>query len=220
MPTYREDVHTGHKVPLVETDDISKRAITPSKLSPEVIEMIKKGGGGGSVDFLSVPIHLQNGFVTAAQGEFSNADFEAMFGPVTSFEPTKHRFEVLLSKGSNTNILLIPASYNTETVIPGSTIHSLYAKNGDEVIQVSWLIDGNEYVNGQWAYSKSGIISTNDNQNLTTTQQRTAQKNIGLEKDVAGGVVSLDNNLKISPERIQTASIEDIRQLFRNTTNQ
>ena len=202
MPTYRKDVHTGHKVPLVETDDISKRAITPSKLSPEVIEMIKGGGGGGgSVDFLSVPIHLQNGFVTAAQGEFSNADFEAMFGPVTSFEPTKHRFEVLLSKGSNTNILLIPASYNTETVIPGSTIHSLYAKNGDEVIQVSWLIDGNEYVNGQWAYSKSGIISTNDNQNLTTTQQRTAQRNIGIDlEDILTRIEALERKIDPQPE--------------------
>jgi hypothetical protein len=59
-----------------------------------------------------------------------------------------------------------------------------------------------------------------DTQNLTIVQQRTAQKNIGLEKDVAGGVVSLDDNLKIAPERIQTASIEDIRQLFSNTTNQ
>lgn len=33
MPTYREDMHTGHKVPLVETDDIVNGAITAEKIS-------------------------------------------------------------------------------------------------------------------------------------------------------------------------------------------
>ena len=42
MPTYREDLHLGHKVPMVETDDIADKAVTPEKLSdrivPEVIQ--------------------------------------------------------------------------------------------------------------------------------------------------------------------------------------
>ena len=33
MPTYRKDLHTGHDVPLVETDDILKGAITTEKIS-------------------------------------------------------------------------------------------------------------------------------------------------------------------------------------------
>lgn len=32
MPTYREDLHLGHKVPLVETDDIIRGAITSDKI--------------------------------------------------------------------------------------------------------------------------------------------------------------------------------------------
>lgn len=39
MSTYREDLHTGHKVPLVETDDIMNRAVTPEKLSDEAIAL-------------------------------------------------------------------------------------------------------------------------------------------------------------------------------------
>jgi hypothetical protein len=37
MPTYREDVHTGQKVPLIETDDISKDAITTDKISDKAV---------------------------------------------------------------------------------------------------------------------------------------------------------------------------------------
>ena len=40
MPTYREDMHTGHKVPLVETDDISNSAVTLPKLAKDVIDFI------------------------------------------------------------------------------------------------------------------------------------------------------------------------------------
>ena len=38
MPTYREDMHTGHKVPLVETDDISNGAITVEKLADQAVD--------------------------------------------------------------------------------------------------------------------------------------------------------------------------------------
>lgn len=37
MPTYREDMHTGHKVPLVETDDIMKGAVTTDKLADNAV---------------------------------------------------------------------------------------------------------------------------------------------------------------------------------------
>ena len=36
MPTFREDLHLGHKVALVETDDLSNGAVTLAKLAPEV----------------------------------------------------------------------------------------------------------------------------------------------------------------------------------------
>lgn len=52
MPTYRDDLHLGHKVPLVETDDlgngaittekIADEAITPEKLSPSVVPTVIK----------------------------------------------------------------------------------------------------------------------------------------------------------------------------------
>ena len=40
MPTYREDLHLGHKVPLIESDDISNEAITPEKLDPSTINVL------------------------------------------------------------------------------------------------------------------------------------------------------------------------------------
>ena len=33
MPTYREDLHLGHKVPTVETDDLTNRCVTEEKLA-------------------------------------------------------------------------------------------------------------------------------------------------------------------------------------------
>ena len=37
MSTYRDDLHTGHKVPLVENDDILKGAVTTDKLSDQAV---------------------------------------------------------------------------------------------------------------------------------------------------------------------------------------
>ena len=33
MPTFREDLHLGHKVPYIETDDIANKAITEEKMA-------------------------------------------------------------------------------------------------------------------------------------------------------------------------------------------
>ena len=33
MPTFREDLHLGHKVPTVETDDLTNRCVTGEKLA-------------------------------------------------------------------------------------------------------------------------------------------------------------------------------------------
>lgn len=38
MPTFREDLHLGHKTPLIETDDIIDGAVTGDKIAPGVIE--------------------------------------------------------------------------------------------------------------------------------------------------------------------------------------
>lgn len=43
MPTYREDLHLGHKVPLVETDDISDKAITSKKMADNSVIWDKLG---------------------------------------------------------------------------------------------------------------------------------------------------------------------------------
>lgn len=37
MPTFKENVHLGNKVPLVETDDISDKAITPPKIDESIV---------------------------------------------------------------------------------------------------------------------------------------------------------------------------------------
>lgn len=41
MPIFRWDFHSGHKVPLTETDDISNKAITIAKLGDDVISWIQ-----------------------------------------------------------------------------------------------------------------------------------------------------------------------------------
>jgi len=38
MPTFREDLHTGHEVPLVETDDILKGAVTTDKIADGAVD--------------------------------------------------------------------------------------------------------------------------------------------------------------------------------------
>ena len=43
MPTYRKDLHSGQKVPLVETDDIAKHAITTDKIAPKNVHLTQLG---------------------------------------------------------------------------------------------------------------------------------------------------------------------------------
>ena len=59
MPTFREDLHLGHKVPTVETDDIVDRGITSDKIALQAIvtELIK--------DLTVTTAKLADGAVTA-----------------------------------------------------------------------------------------------------------------------------------------------------------
>lgn len=41
MPTFREDLHLGHKVALVETDDISNGAVTTDKIADGAVTLAK-----------------------------------------------------------------------------------------------------------------------------------------------------------------------------------
>lgn len=38
MPTFREDLHLGHKVPTVETDDLTNKSVTGDKIADRVID--------------------------------------------------------------------------------------------------------------------------------------------------------------------------------------
>lgn len=50
MPTYRDDLHLGHKVPLVETDDLLDGAITEDKISDGAVtsDKLADGSVGGN----------------------------------------------------------------------------------------------------------------------------------------------------------------------------
>jgi hypothetical protein len=45
MSTYRDDLHTGHKVPLVETDDLMNKSVTTEKLADEAVTTEKIADG-------------------------------------------------------------------------------------------------------------------------------------------------------------------------------
>ena len=59
MPTYREDLHLGHKVPTTETDDIVNRAVTSEKIALQAIitELL--------ADLAVTTAKIANGAVTA-----------------------------------------------------------------------------------------------------------------------------------------------------------
>ena len=40
MPTFKENIHTGRKVALIETDDIPDEAVTKEKLDPSILKNI------------------------------------------------------------------------------------------------------------------------------------------------------------------------------------
>ena len=42
MPIFKLDFHSGHKVPLIETDDISNKAITVAKLGDDIVSWIQR----------------------------------------------------------------------------------------------------------------------------------------------------------------------------------
>lgn len=50
MPTFREDLHTGHEVPLVETDDILKGAVTTDKIADGAVIEDKLAYGAVDTD--------------------------------------------------------------------------------------------------------------------------------------------------------------------------
>lgn len=53
MPTYREDCHLGHKVPVFGTDDINDKAITAEKLAEGSVTSEKIAKGSIVIDHLS-----------------------------------------------------------------------------------------------------------------------------------------------------------------------
>ena len=65
MPTFREDLHTGHSVPLVETDDITKGAVTTGKLADFAVTAPKIADGAVTLDKLGADtINRINGLVS------------------------------------------------------------------------------------------------------------------------------------------------------------
>lgn len=54
MPTYRKDIHLGHDVPLIETDDIKKGAITTDKIADGAITSDKFAPGAITGDKVDV----------------------------------------------------------------------------------------------------------------------------------------------------------------------
>lgn len=183
-------------------------------------------------------ISLQNGYVTEASGEYSDEELRELLGNPEDFDPAKHNFTVELSKGLNPAFSTsLPVSIHQRRF--GSvTTYTIYAKNGDEVVFISFSIANNQY-SGSWNYSRSGYISTNESQDLEEEQKETArvniaalsyerqtlsseqlvqvQENIGLQRGVAEGVAELDENAMIKVEQIPTATAEEIRKLWETT---
>ncbi|MBQ8711545.1 MAG: hypothetical protein IJ551_01785 [Prevotella sp.] len=81
MPTYRDSLHAGRKVPLVETDDILKGAITTDKISDGAVTTPKLADGAVTTPKLAdgavTKHHLAAGAVTAdklSDGLLDNLD--------------------------------------------------------------------------------------------------------------------------------------------------
>ena len=97
MPTFREDLHTGHEVPLVETDDILKGAVTTDKIADGAVVEDKLAYGAVDTDKIAdgavttgkiyegavTTPKLHDGAVTTQKIEDYNPESETPTGVIT-----------------------------------------------------------------------------------------------------------------------------------------
>lgn len=71
MPTFKQDLHLGHEVPLVETDDILKGAVTSEKIEDGAVTTEKIGDGevktNNIADFAVTEAKIADGSVTTSK---------------------------------------------------------------------------------------------------------------------------------------------------------
>ena len=113
MPTFKEDLHLGHQVALVETDDILKGAVTTDKISDGAVTTDKLAEGAVSTE------KIADGAVTTAKiGR----------GSVTGEK---------IAEGAVTTEKIVDASVQSAHIAPGAVTHDKLAPEAVEELDAA-----------------------------------------------------------------------------------
>ncbi|MBR2291709.1 MAG: hypothetical protein IJ868_05280 [Prevotella sp.] len=140
MPTYREDLHTGHKVPLIETDDILKGAVTTDKISDGAVTTEKLADGAVTTE------KLADEAVTGekiAPGAVTEEKIKP--GTIDDLTALIHLLEEEFYKR------LVWIEYDEET----RDIWAYFGADGD-IVDVQMEEDGNVYLYERWDTEEAG----------------------------------------------------------------
>ena len=155
-----------------------------------------------------IPFDLRGEYIVF----LSDEDMTGLFGPATTiggqsrFDLTVGQYQhVYRVTNSKSEVFEIPAAYSNI-----NNVRKIVGINGNLTIELSFTITDGVYINAAITKRETSIpgISYEEEQDLTAAQRRTAQQNIGLEKDVAGGVAGLDESGKIEATQMPTTVVQ------------
>lgn len=137
MPTYKEDLHLGHKTPLVQTDDIDQHAITFDKIAPRNVHLTQLG------DDVKQLMTSVRGYNAVASANVIEVGVQSQITIVaTCLTPcisiTMSRGEIVVAQGSGTELeftdTITPLSSD---VINYTTTFNINGQNKEAVVTVN-----------------------------------------------------------------------------------
>ena len=149
MPTFKEDLHLGHKTPLVQTDDIDQHAITFDKIAPRNVHLTQLG------DDVKQLMTSVRGYNAVASANVIEVGVQSQITIVaTCLTPcisiTISRGEIVVAQGSGTELeftdTITPLSsdvinytatfningQNKEALVTVSPVYPIYYGSGSE----------------------------------------------------------------------------------------
>ena len=199
-PTKKDFVKNKPTIPEPITIDPQPTKDSPNAVSSGSVYNVTNG----TLKTRYIPFDLRGESVVF----LSDEDMTELFGPATmvggqsTFDLTVGQYQhIYRVTNSKSEVFEIPAAYHN-----ANGARKIVGINGNLTIELSFTITNGVYINAAIAKRETSIpgISYEEEQDLTAAQRRTAQQNIGLEKDVAGGVAGLDEGGKIVKQQIPT----------------
>lgn len=180
MPTFREDLHVGHKVPLVETDDIMDGGITTDKLADRAVTNPKIGDK--QVSWQKLDDDLQNIIASREEGGVALSN---EFGDSELIGITQKKLTETIDAIQDKIDKLHPGSFG---ITMSATPNIVYQNTGAEVSVLVKMVDGSTADSIVAMVGDEVVASVEDDSQLSFTlavESTTTIKAIALQKGLS-----------------------------------